>query len=83
MNPQLQPLVDLQALDLRIMEIKEQQKKIPDLIETAEAPLRNAAQQLKDMSTSGETLSSSDATVSATWRFMRRRLRNSGRGSPS
>ena len=56
MNPQLQPLVDLQALDLRIMEIKEQQKKIPDLIETAEAPLRNAAQQLKDMSTSGETL---------------------------
>jgi uncharacterized protein len=56
LNPQLQPLVDLQALDLRIMDIKEKQKKIPDLIETAEAPLRSAAQQLKDMTTSGETL---------------------------
>jgi len=56
LNPQLQPLVDLQALDLRIMDIKEKQKKIPHLIETAEAPLRSAAQQLKDMTTSGETL---------------------------
>src|SRR5947199_3650777 len=38
------------------MDIKEKQKKIPHLIETAEAPLRSAAQQLKEMSTSGETL---------------------------
>lgn len=56
MNPQLQPLIDLQTLDLRIMEIKEQQKKIPDLIETAEAPLRSATQHLKTMTSSGETL---------------------------
>src|SRR5437867_1475425 len=38
------------------MDIKEKQKKIPHLIETAEAPLRSAAQQLKDM-TRLETLS--------------------------
>lgn len=56
MNPQLQPLIDLQALDLRIMEIKEQQKKIPELIEIAEAPLRNATQHLKALTSSGETL---------------------------
>lgn len=56
MNPQLQPLIELQALDLRIMEIREQQKKTPHLIEAAEAPLRNAVRHLKDMTTSIETL---------------------------
>jgi len=56
LNPQLQPLIDIQALDLRITEIKEQQKKIPELIETAEAPLKSATQHLKTLSSSGETL---------------------------
>ena len=42
MNPYLQPLIQLQTLDLRIMEIKEQQRKAPALIEAAEAPLRDA-----------------------------------------
>ncbi|MBM4132246.1 MAG: hypothetical protein FJ245_00620 [Nitrospira sp.] len=42
MNPQLQPLIDLQALDLRMAEIKEQQRKSPELIQAAEAPLKDA-----------------------------------------
>ena len=42
MNPQLIPLVELQTLDLRIGEIKEQQRKTPQLIEAAEAPLKEA-----------------------------------------
>lgn len=48
MNPQLQPLVELQALDLRIAEIKEQQRKTPELVEASEAPFREAASRLKD-----------------------------------
>lgn len=42
MNPQLQPLIDLQVLDLRIAEIKDQQRKAPELIHAAEAPLKEA-----------------------------------------
>lgn len=42
MNPQLQPLIDLQVLDLRMAEIKEQHRKFPELIQTAEAPFKEA-----------------------------------------
>jgi predicted nucleic acid-binding Zn-ribbon protein len=40
LNPQLAPLVELQTLDLRISEIKEHQRKTPQLIDAAEAPLK-------------------------------------------
>lgn len=56
MNPQLAPLVELQALDLRIGEIKEQQRKTPQLVEAAEAPLREATRLLKDATATVEQL---------------------------
>lgn len=56
MNPQLAPLVELQTLDLRIGEIKEQQRKTPELIEAAEAPLREATHLLKDATATAEQL---------------------------
>lgn len=47
MNPQLQPLVELQTLDLKITQLKEQQRQIPALLEAAEAPFREAGEALK------------------------------------
>lgn len=48
MNQKLSPLVELQKLDLRIMEIREIRRKIPERLHVAEAPLREAAQFLND-----------------------------------
>ncbi|MEW6542571.1 MAG: C4-type zinc ribbon domain-containing protein [Nitrospirota bacterium] len=56
MNPQLQPLIELQTLDLRIGEIREHQRKAPDLLSAAEAPLRDATAMLKDATAATETL---------------------------
>ena len=36
------PLIELQKMDLRIAEIKEQRRKIPERLEVNEAPLREA-----------------------------------------
>jgi len=49
LNPNLRPLIDLQALDLRMAEIKEHQRKLPALLETAQAPLNDATKQLADL----------------------------------
>ena len=49
MNPQLRPLIDLQTLDLRMAEIKDSQRKLPVLLETAQAPLNDATKQLADL----------------------------------
>jgi uncharacterized protein len=56
LNPQLRPLIDLQALDLRILEIIEQQKKIPHQINAAEAPLKESRKRLQESSASVEAL---------------------------
>jgi predicted nucleic acid-binding Zn-ribbon protein len=48
LNPKLQPLIELQQLDLKLAELKQQQRKVPALLETAEAPFREATQLLKD-----------------------------------
>ncbi len=56
MNPQLAPLIELQALDLRMVEIREQQRKTPHLIEAAEAPLREATSLLKEATATVEQL---------------------------
>lgn len=56
MNVKLTPLVELQKIDLRIMEITELRRKIPDRLHAAEAPLREAAQSLKDTTTAMEAL---------------------------
>ena len=55
MNPLLRPLIDLQALDLRMAEIKDSQRKLPVLLETAQAPLNEAAKQVADLTASLET----------------------------
>ncbi len=47
MNTDLTPLIELQALDLRIHELTEQQRKLPVQIEAAEVPAREAAAQLE------------------------------------
>ena len=54
LNPQLAPLIQLQILDLRAAEIKEQQRKIPELLESAERPLREAQKSLHDATTTAE-----------------------------
>ena len=48
MNPNLSPLIELQKCDLRIMEIKEQRRKVPERLEATEAPLREAKRLLLD-----------------------------------
>ncbi len=49
MNPQLHPLIDLQTLDLRMAEIKDSQRKLPVLLETAQAPLNELTKQVADL----------------------------------
>ena len=56
MNPQLSPLIELQKLDLRIADIKEQRRKIPERLEMNEAPLRDARRMVQDASASVEAL---------------------------
>jgi len=56
LNLQLAPLIELQALDLRIGELREQQRKTPELIAAAEAPFREASQLLKDATASLDAL---------------------------
>ena len=54
MNPQLQPLIELQALDLRGSAIREQRRRVPDRLQTAEQPLRDARQLLDKASTQAD-----------------------------
>jgi predicted nucleic acid-binding Zn-ribbon protein len=55
LNQNLSPLIDLQRLDLRIMEITEQRRRIPERLRAVEAPLREAKQFLQDTSAAVET----------------------------
>ena len=54
MNQNLSPLIELQKLDLRIMEITDQRRKIPERLHAVEAPLREAKQSLHEMSAAVE-----------------------------
>ena len=54
MNQNLSPLIKLQKLDLRIMEIKDQRRKIPERLHAVEAPLREAQQLHQQTSASVE-----------------------------
>jgi len=49
LNPQLRPLIDLQTLDLRMAEIKDSQRTLPVLLETAQAPLNEIAKHVTDL----------------------------------
>jgi uncharacterized protein len=48
LNQKLSPLIELQKLDLRIMEIDEIRRKIPERLHAVEAPLRDASRILND-----------------------------------
>ncbi|MCA1957394.1 MAG: C4-type zinc ribbon domain-containing protein [Nitrospira sp.] len=48
MTRKFSPLLDLQKFDLRIMEIKEARRKIPERLQAAEAPLREALKRMKE-----------------------------------
>jgi hypothetical protein len=52
----LSPLIALQKLDLRVMEINNQRRKIPERLQAVEAPLREAQQQLQQTSAAMEIL---------------------------
>jgi predicted nucleic acid-binding Zn-ribbon protein len=54
LNPQLPPLIELQKLDLRIAELKEKRRKIPERLEVSEAPLREAKRLLREASAAAE-----------------------------
>lgn len=54
MSQKLAPLLALQKLDLRIMEIKDQRRKIPERLSVAEAPLRELTQQGAELAQSIE-----------------------------
>jgi predicted nucleic acid-binding Zn-ribbon protein len=53
-NQKLSPLIELQKLDLRIMEIRELRRKIPERLHASEVPLREATQMLHDTQTAVE-----------------------------
>ncbi len=54
MNQNLSPLIELQKLDLRIVEIKDQRRKIPERLQAVDAPLREARQLHQQTSASME-----------------------------
>lgn len=56
MNQNLSPLIALQKLDLRIMEINNQRRKIPERLQKVESPLREAQQLLQQTNAAVEIL---------------------------
>ena len=56
MNQNLPALIELQKLDLRIAEIKDQRRKIPDRLQAVDAPLREARQLYQQTNVSVETV---------------------------
>jgi uncharacterized protein len=56
LNQQLASLIELQAIDLRMLEIKEQERKIPTSLQVAEHPLKEAQQQVAAATTLLESL---------------------------
>jgi hypothetical protein len=47
LSTNLSPLIELQQLDLRLADLREQRRKIPERLAAAEAPLKEAAQHLQ------------------------------------
>jgi predicted nucleic acid-binding Zn-ribbon protein len=56
LNQNLSPLIALQKLDLRIMEINNQRRKIPERLQKVESPLREAQQLLQQTNAAIEIL---------------------------
>jgi uncharacterized protein len=56
LNQNLSPLIELQKLDLRIAEIQDQRRKIPERLQAVDAPLREARQLHQQTNISVDTL---------------------------
>lgn len=56
MNLQLQYLINLQKIDLRIFQIQDQLRKAPELLKSAEAPLQDILARLQALKNTGESL---------------------------
>jgi uncharacterized protein len=56
LNHNLSPLIALQKLDLRIMEINSQRRKVPERLQAVEVPLREAKQLLQETNAAMEIL---------------------------
>ncbi|WP_447986442.1 zinc ribbon domain-containing protein [Nitrospira sp. Nam74] len=56
MHPQLPILIDLQTIDLRILEIKDQERKLPQLLQASESPLQEAREQSQTLAKELDTL---------------------------
>ena len=56
MHPQLPILIDLQTIDLRILEIKDQERKLPALLQASENPLLEARTRSQILTSELESL---------------------------
>jgi predicted nucleic acid-binding Zn-ribbon protein len=56
LNPNLSPLIELQKFDLRIMEIKDERRQIPQRLHIIEAPLQESKRVLLDATSAVDTL---------------------------
>ena len=56
LHPQLPILIELQTIDLRILEIKEQERKLPHLLQASEAPLQEAREHSQALAKELDTL---------------------------
>jgi len=56
LHPQLPILIDLQTIDLRILEVKDQERKLPALLQASEAPFQEATAQAQALAKELETL---------------------------
>jgi uncharacterized protein len=56
LHPQLPILIDLQTVDLRILEIKDQERKLPALLQASETPLQEAREQSQMLAKELDTL---------------------------
>ena len=56
MNLQLQNLINLQKFDLRIFQIRDQLRKAPEILKSAEMPLQDILTKLQALKNTGESL---------------------------
>ena len=56
MHPQLPILIDLQTIDLRILEVKDQERKLPALLQASETPFQQARAQTQTLAQELEIL---------------------------
>jgi uncharacterized protein len=56
LHPQLPILIDLQTIDLRVLEVKDRERKLPALLQSSETPFQEARAQAQALANELETL---------------------------